>query len=236
MNPSWEYILDSANFKKNNRSSAVRLMPTVLEVRPNAALKRLVGPATIIIWIVAILCGMHGLVQYQMTPAAATQVTPARWPAGVRFARNLVVPTLIMTLHPRCPCSRASLHELAEVTARSAGRLDARVLFVEPANAGADWLDGDLWRQAKAMPNVTVLIDEDGLDAAALGVATSGQVVVYDSSGVSQFNGGITDGRGHEGDNAGLLSVLDLVRSGKSPRAATPVYGCSLGVSRSKRD
>jgi hypothetical protein len=59
--------------------------------------------------------------------------------------------------------------------------------------------------------------------------------MVYDRSGALRFSGGITDGRGHEGDNAGLFSVLDLVRSGKSAVAATPVYGCSLGVCQIKR-
>ena len=141
-----------------------------------------------------------------------------------------------MTLHPQCPCSRASLTELAEIMARSEGRLEARILFVQPADAPADWLDGELWRRAKTIPGVTVSVDKDGRDAAAFGASTSGQVMVYEATGVIRFSGGITDGRGHEGDNAGMLSVLDLVRNGKSQVATTPVYGCSLGVCRIKRN
>jgi hypothetical protein len=141
-----------------------------------------------------------------------------------------------MTLHPQCPCSRASVHELAEIMSRSEGRLDARILFVEPENAPAGWLDGALWREAKTIPGVTVSVDKDGQDAAEFGASTSGQVMVYDATGVVRFSGGITDGRGHEGDNAGQLSVLDLVRTGKSPVATTPVYGCSLGVCKIKRN
>lgn len=202
---------------------------------PNVVGKRLLGPPIIVIWGIAVLFGMYGMVRYQMTPAVAS-AAPAQWPAGVSFSRGEGRPTLVMTLHPQCPCSRASLHELAQIMARSAGRLDAHILFVQPANAPADWLDGALWQQAKTIPGVTISVDKDGRDAAALGASTSGQVMVYDAAGVIRFSGGITDGRGHEGDNAGMQSILDLIRFGKSSLATTPVYGCSLGVCRIKRN
>lgn len=126
------------------------------------------------------------------------------------------------------------MDELAQIMARSAGRVDAHVLFVQPANAPKNWLDGDLWRTARTIPGVKVQVDKQGHDAAAFGATTSGQVLVYDAAGTLRFSGGITDGRGHEGDNTGLLAILDLVRLGKSPVASTPVYGCSLGVCRMK--
>jgi hypothetical protein len=185
-------------------------------------------------WGFAVVVGMYGLVRYQMTPAALGQEAPSQWPSGLSFARSTDQLTLVMTVHPECPCSRASLNELAQLMARSAGRLNARILFVHPTNAPADWLNSDLWRQAKAIPNVTVSLDEDGHDAAAFGASISGQVMVYDTSGFIRFSGGITDSRGHEGDNAGLLSILSLVRNGKSQISTTPVYGCSLGVCRGK--
>jgi hypothetical protein len=205
-------------------------------VPPNAVGKRLVGLPLVVAWGISVVFGMYGLVRYQMTPAAVVSAPPARWPAGVSFEHSAGRSTLIMTLHPRCPCSRASLNELAEIMARSAGRLDARILFVQPANAPAGWLDGELWRQAKTIPGASISVDKDGRDAGAFGASTSGQVMVYDAMGVIRFSGGITDGRGHEGDNAGMLSVLDLVRNGKSKVATTPVYGCSLGVCQIKRN
>jgi hypothetical protein len=198
--------------------------------------KWLFGQPMIVAWGAAILFGMFTVDQYQMTPGANAAAPPARWPAGVTFPHNTTRSTLVMMLHPRCPCSRASLHELAELLARSTGRLDAHIIFVEPANAPADWLDGDLWQQAKTIPNVTISVDKDGRDAAAFDASTSGQIMVYDAAGIIRFSGGITDGRGHEGDNAGLQSILDLVRTGTSPVATTPVYGCSLGVCRIKHN
>jgi len=181
-------------------------------------------------WGIAVVVGMCGLVRYQMTPAAMAKAAPSRWPAGMSFAQEAGHLTLVMMLHPQCPCSRASVHELEVLMARCSGRIDARVLFVQPKDAPADWLDGDLWHQAKAIPGVFVSVDKDGRDAAEFGASTSGQVLVYDASGAIRFSGGITDGRGHEGDNAGLLSILSLVRNGKSSILTTPVYGCSLGI------
>lgn len=197
--------------------------------------KWLVGFPMIAAWGVAVVSGMIGLDRYQMTPAVMA-AAPAQWPVGAGISRNISRPTLIMMLHPQCPCSRASLHELALLMARSAGRLDALILFVQPVNAPADWLDGDLWRQAKTIPNVSISIDKGGREAVAFGASTSGQVMVYDAAGIIRFSGGITDGRGHEGDNPGMQAILDLLRTGKSLVATTPVYGCSLGVCAIKRN
>jgi hypothetical protein len=188
----------------------------------------------VLAWGIAVVLGMCGLVRYQMTPAAFARTAPSQWPADVSFARDGNRLTLVMTLHPECPCSRASLNELAQILSRSQGRINAHVLFVHPANAPANWIDSDLWRHAKAIPHATVTLDEHGRDMNLFGATTSGDVMVYDASGTLRFSGGITDGRGHEGDNAGLLAILSLVRDGKSQVSTTPVFGCSLGISQAK--
>jgi hypothetical protein len=188
----------------------------------------LTGPPMVVAWGVAIVIGMYGMVQYQMTPAVLGRDVSVRWPANVSIVRAAGRPTLVMSLHPECPCSRASVHELALVMARAAGRLDAHVLLVLPASAPADWQHSDLWQDAKSIPGVTLQIDRDGQDAAEFGASTSGQVMVFGPSGELQFSGGITDGRGHEGDNPGLEAVLSIVKGEKPTISKTPVYGCSL--------
>lgn len=194
--------------------------------------RTLTGAPMLSLWGIAVLVGMFQMVRYQMTPAVSARELPRRWPAGIDFAPAPGLPTLVMTLHPQCPCSRASVYELAELMARAAGKLDAHVLFVEPPNAPPSWLDGDLWRQANAVPGVVVSVDKDGRDAGAFGASTSGQVLVYSPAGELEFSGGITDGRGHEGDNPGFLSILSLLLDGKPTVSQTPVYGCSLGMCR----
>ena len=179
-------------------------------------------------WAIAILAGMVGLARYQMTPGALP--VARHWPHSVRVTRDPSRPTLVMSLHPQCPCSRASVHELEVLMARSGGNLAVRVIFVQPHGAPADWLDTTLWRSAEAIPGVTVAADPNGTDARAFGATVSGQVNLYDSHGNFLFVGGITDGRGHEGDNAGVDAILALLREGKSPVTVTPVYGCPLGT------
>jgi len=184
-----------------------------------------------LLWGGAVAIGMLGMVRYQMTPDAQAREGPHTWPPGVNdMVRGPTRFTLVMTLHPQCPCSRASLNELSQLMTRSEGQVDAHVLFVNPPGAPAGWSDGDLWKQAGEIPGVNVSIDHEGKDASFFGATTSGQVMVYDASGMIRFSGGITDGRGHEGDNAGLSAILGLIREGHTAVSATPVYGCSLGV------
>jgi len=182
---------------------------------------------------------MADLVRYQMTPSASAAVSlkvPRQWPACPDIVRDSKRFTLVMALHPQCPCSRASVHELAELMARTGGRLAAVAIFVVPTGAPHDWLNTDLFEQARQIPGVNLIVDRDGADARRFGASTSGQVALYDVGGRLLFNGGITDGRGHEGDNAGLSAILDLVHDRTSSVFATPVYGCPLGACPINRD
>jgi hypothetical protein len=184
-----------------------------------------------LLWGGAISSGMLGLVRYQMTPAPRQGDAPRDWPTGTGdIAREPGRFTLVMTLHPRCPCSRASLGELTQLLARAEGQIDAHVLFVKPRGAPPGWCDGDLWEQAEAIPGVHVAIDDDARDSTIFQATTSGQVIVYDAAGAIRFSGGITGGRGHAGDNSGLSAVLGLIRDGQTGVTNTPVYGCALGV------
>ena len=62
------------------------------------------------------------------------------------------------------------------------------------------------------------------------GAATSGYAVLYAPDGRLAFAGGITAGRGHEGDNAGEDAILDAINSGPAGGCPTrmPVFGCAL--------
>ena len=85
-------------------------------------------------------------------------------------------------------------------------------------------------RIAQSIPKVIVSIDKDGRDASAsAGDLRPGDGLRHCRR--AALSGGITDGRGHEGDNDGLFSVMDVVRLGRSGVVTTPVYGCSLGIS-----
>lgn len=137
-----------------------------------------------------------------------------------------------MLVHPRCPCSAASLEELDRVMARAGDRVAAQVVVVTPPGLATNEHDADLPRRAAAIRGVTVVHDANGVEADRFGVATSGQTLLYAADGRLLFAGGLTPSRGHEGDNAGRDAVLaSLFTPGAVDDAAsptTPVYGCPL--------
>jgi hypothetical protein len=107
-------------------------------------------------------------------------------------------------------------------------RATAVVLFIKPAGFQEQWTQSDLWRSAKEIPGVSVLVDSNGVEANRFGAQASGQTMLYDTAGKLQFSGGITASRGHSGDNAGRSAIASLVTTGTSETAHTSVFGCSL--------
>jgi hypothetical protein len=133
---------------------------------------------------------------------------------------------LFMFLHPRCPCSVASVNELAQIMSRCSPQLDATVYFVRPESQPADWERGRLWNLASAIPGVKVQCDVGGQVAAQFHSSTSGEVFVYDRQGKIRFQGGITAARGHAGDNLGQAAVIAIALGEKSNVERSPVFGC----------
>jgi hypothetical protein len=153
---------------------------------------------------------------------------PANWPAESRIELAPNSETLVMVAHPRCPCTRASMNELARIMARVQGKVRAYVLFLKPHNSDADWNDTDLRRSAAEIPGVTVLTDIDGVEAHRFGAETSGHTLLFDPTGRLLFSGGITESRGHAGGNAGESAIISLVTNHKSEHRSTFVFGCPL--------
>jgi len=178
-------------------------------------------------WVLAVGAGFGLLWQYKLQPGEARSA-PAAWPASSRLPRSHDRATLVLFAHPKCPCTRASLAELARLMSRFDDRLSADVVFLRPADVGADWDSTDLWRQAAAIPGVTTVRDDGGAETGRFGATTSGLAVLYDARGRLLFTGGLTSARGHEGDSFGLRRIGSLLRTGEADRHDAPVYGCAL--------
>ncbi|HWM24132.1 MAG TPA: hypothetical protein VNP98_04860 [Chthoniobacterales bacterium] len=179
-----------------------------------------------ILWIATVAFGLQTLFQYENTPGRVGAL-PRAWPAS-QIERSGDRPTLIMVAHPRCPCTRASVSELAQIMARLQGKIAAYVLLVKPKEAGRDWEETDLVRSAEAIPGVKVLLDPDGVEARRFGAETSGHTQLFGADGRLLFSGGITASRGHAGDNAGESAILALVNNQTPPQTETLVFGCAL--------
>ncbi len=178
-------------------------------------------------WVSASVGGLIWLWDYAAAPGPADQA-PARWPPGSQIVPAADRPTLVMFAHPKCPCTRASIAELARAMAVCGDRVAAHVVFFKPGRTGPDWEHTDLWQAAASIPGVRVSVDPDRREAERFAARTSGQVVLYDAAGGLLFQGGITGARGHEGDNAGRDAVVELVTGGQSPVRQTRVFGCAL--------
>ena len=178
-------------------------------------------------WIAALGYGMRVLLKYETTPGTSGAVISS-WPIDSKATRHHGKPMLVMVAHPHCPCTRASVAELAKIMAHAPDGVTATVLFVKPLGAGAEWDDTDLRRTAAAIPGVTVQTDENGVEAARLGAQTSGHTLVFDRAGKLLFSGGITATRGHIGDNAGENAALAALKEQGPEVGQTAVFGCSL--------
>jgi hypothetical protein len=189
--------------------------------------RKVIFTTLFVAWLATVGLGLKVVWNYAAQPGEAA-APPAHWPSGSPIQPASDRATLVLLAHPRCPCTRATVNELAVLMAKCQGKLVAYVSFYRPAGAGDDWERTDLWNSASVIPGVSVLRDEDGAIAASFNGATSGQALLYDSRGDLQFAGGITSARGHSGDNSGRAAIISILNSQTEEHQGTPVFGCPL--------
>lgn len=186
-----------------------------------------------VLWLVGLAmltivgAGFGVMWRYERAPGPAASVPP-RWPANAPFALAQDRPTLILFAHPHCPCTRATIGELDHIVARCRERLHTVVYFLADPRRGDAWTRTDLWTSVARIPGVEIRTDPGAAIAASFGVWTSGHALLYAADGRLLFDGGITDARGHAGDNVGEESIGSWVLDGASKCVSTPVYGCLL--------
>jgi hypothetical protein len=188
--------------------------------------------AVVTVWGIAVASGALFLEVYAARPGVALP-SPDRWPEGTAISRDGRRPTLLVFLHPRCPCSLASLDELAEILKRCGDRVSAQAVVLDTPlleSSGGSAIDQALSR----LPGIATRRDAGGAEARRFSVTTSGHLLLYDVEGRLVFSGGITAARGHRGDNFGRAALLGWI-AGESPdRRQTCVFGCPLASPRSK--
>jgi hypothetical protein len=154
-----------------------------------------------------------GWMVYESRPGQAAQ-PPAHYPeAGP-------LPRLMMFLHPRCPCSRASLEAFRPF---QSSRAHLEIIISGPVQlAQPEYICG----LRAAFDRCEVSLDSDGRRRELYRVWTSGQVVGYDERGDLGFCGGLTSGRGQTGPS----SEQDRLKAWLLGERVTdsPVFGCPL--------
>lgn len=186
-------------------------------------------PALLLVFCLWLGLGAGGytwLVRYSST-VGETSPAPRTLPFPRATDTASARPQLLLALHPRCPCSLATVRELAKILTRAPNAGDVTVLMYKPASEPDSWLQGALFDECRRM-NCQIRPDPDGNLAASLGSLTSGQVLLYAADGTLRYQGGITISRGHEGDNAGEGAVTEILRGSRALHGSMPVFGCPI--------
>jgi hypothetical protein len=185
----------------------------------------------IAIWGAFVALGTLFLEAYVARPGDGGTPT-GHWLVESRIQFDDRRPNLLVFLHPHCPCSRASLGELAYIIDQCPDRVSVHAILL-----GTPVLDlqgrSEIERHLAHLPSVHVYPDTGGVEARRFGVTTSGHTLLFDPWGRLLFSGGITAARGHEGDNYGRAAVLERILNEERNRANSPVFGCPLATPRS---
>jgi hypothetical protein len=181
-------------------------------------------------WVTALAFGFRSLWAFQDTPGK-TSTQSLEWPRGTRLRLATETPTLVLVAHPMCPCTRASLEELAKLMVSVEGRLKAYVIVAD-SRIGGPAEKAAVFQRASAIPGVFAVADRDGAYRSLFGAETSGQVYLYDQTGRLRFLGGITAARGHQGPSRGRAAIVAVVNQQRMAQWSSKVFGCLLTKSR----
>ncbi len=179
------------------------------------------GYGLVAFWAFGVLAGYTMVLQYHVRGAEQQQATrepAAAAPSGRR---------LLVFVHPKCPCSLASVRQLSRIISRDPTLPVEFHLFL-PADASSDWAQGAVWELASRIPTACLELDVDGALAASRHVEFSGHCILLNEHGECLFSGGVTPGRGHEGDSAGGNELLAAILTGRQAAATFDVFGCRI--------
>lgn len=179
--------------------------------------------AVSLVWGIALVVGICLLADYGAKPGSRRELQES-YPLQSPFKLNGDRFALVVAIHPRCPCSEATLIELQAIRERCGDRLVVHLLVV-----GADSAEEiPSWLLHRYPPDVVLRHDPKGEEARRYGAETSGHVVLFDPSGQCRFQGGITQARGHAGDNLARQRILSIIRGQSVDVETFPVFGCRL--------
>jgi hypothetical protein len=181
----------------------------------------------VLVWLALLSYGLRERFLHATT-AALSEAAPKVFPAGSRLPRAPDKSTLFMFVHPECPCTRASLHELSGLLADPSVNVSTVLVVANTWSGDIAWESTPAGAIAQRIPGLAVFEDQAGAEASRFGAQASSHVVLYDALGRLQFSGGITGSRGHVGDNVGLRRVKKLIQRSAPAAQQHAVYGCPL--------
>lgn len=193
------------------------------------AMRRTALAASLAVWL-----GLAGvthvvLTKYAFTPGPKSQGV-STWPSAAGLRHEPGKHSLVVFIHPRCPCSRATMTELEQIVEHHGPAVALSVVFITHPDRGLtiDPRSDPLWLRASALRGATVLVDPDAKLASLFGALTSGHSFLFGPDDRLEFEGGLTSARGHEGRSAGTDAACALLRGEIPMLRSAPVFGCEL--------
>jgi hypothetical protein len=180
-----------------------------------------------LVWICLLVVGSFALNSFSQSSGTVGTLSES-WPDKIPFDYSVTGPTLVVFLHPKCSCSRATVGQLDALLAHAPSNLKTYAIFIKPAGFSDRKVRTGLWKDVAEIPGVEIIVDKNGQYAQSFGAETSGHTLLYDQSGKLLFSGGITSARGHMGDNLGQSSILEFLQNKAAMISRTKVFGCSL--------
>lgn len=208
-----------------------RKTDVVSKFRANAKAGLIAGG--VVIWMVLIGWVMRSWGDYEHTPAIQGEA-PRVWPRESMLTSDSENGTLIVFVHPNCPCSRGALQTIAEAF-RTSQNFVPRIYAVLSASGLDVTLPSENLALARRIPSAEIRFDGDMSEARRFGATASGTVYFFDGSNQLRFSGGISAGRGDSFDNGFAVALFEAIRQPEFTLVAAPVFGCPLSDQRSLR-
>ncbi|MFU8828066.1 MAG: hypothetical protein ACNA8P_01375 [Phycisphaerales bacterium] len=182
----------------------------------------------LLVWGLAVVLAVVALHVHAARPGMA-DTSPATLPAAF-IPENSSRSVVLLFVHEKCPCSRASVQELARHS-KLHEAAEIRIFLSGPGSSvEGGWSIRELIESR--LPQARIIPDTEGGYALQFGARTSGHAVLYRASGELHFSGGLTPSRGHMGPCSGRSAIETLVSgaalSGPTSTDAAAVFGCPL--------
>ncbi|MCE9608334.1 MAG: hypothetical protein K8U03_25895 [Planctomycetia bacterium] len=178
-------------------------------------------------WLSSVAVVFQLWIDYDHDPGRAGDTLPL-WPIDSRLKLDERYGTLVVFLHPFCPCSQKGMRKIERIIADRTNRPTCYFLFSDLNDNTVVETDSDNWRRARSLSREGTLTDFDAVEATRFGAKTSGFLAFYDAAGRLRFRGGITSERGGEQSNAFERLLSEAIAGSDFPLVSTPVYGCPL--------
>jgi hypothetical protein len=202
--------------------------------RPLEVVKKWPTPTVLIVvggWLMLLSTGWWVVTAYGFKRDIQTTGGPIQsWPDESQLLRVNGLHTMLVFLHPKCPCSQATVAELERLfgaPSRHARTLHLIIVATIPQSAETTWAQTNLIERCMKLQHASLHVDRGGTEANRFRAQVSGTVMLFDSSGALRYAGGVTMSRGHEGDNAGRDALAQIL-SGEHCSTWIPAFGCQL--------